>query len=135
MSRLEFYSCVIRNTPICSEERIGSTAGWRKPIAPYALSSNAGHTPMNGWDSLDQAGSREMRLRSDLPFFCRECLRLRSKSGELIPFELNGAQLELHKLIEAQKERTGRVRVALLKARQLGCFDLHRRAFSASRSQ
>ena len=76
---------------------------------------------MSWLDSIEQAGSRVERLRSDLPFFCRECLRLRSKSGELIPFELNGAQLELHKLIEAQKERTGRVRVALLKARQLGC--------------
>jgi hypothetical protein len=56
-----------------------------------------------------------------LPFFCEECLRLRSKSGELIPFKLNGAQLELHRRIEAQKSKTGRVRIAVLKARQLGC--------------
>ena len=76
---------------------------------------------MSWLDSIEQAGSRVERLRADLPFFCQECLRLRSKSGELVPFTLNGAQLELHKLIEAQKAKTGRVRVAILKARQLGC--------------
>jgi hypothetical protein len=76
---------------------------------------------MSWLDSVEQAGSRVERLRTDLPFFCEECLRLRSKSGELIPFKLNGAQLELHRRIEAQKSKTGRVRIAVLKARQLGC--------------
>ena len=32
----------------------------------------------------------------------------------------NPAQLKLHELIEAQKAKTGRVRVVILKARQLG---------------
>jgi hypothetical protein len=72
-------------------------------------------------ESVMQAGGRIERLRTDLPFFCEECLRLRSKSGELIPFKLNGAQLELHRRIEEQKAKSGRVRVAVLKARQLGC--------------
>jgi hypothetical protein len=77
---------------------------------------------MTSWlEAVEQAGDRVERLRTDLPFFCQECLRLRSKSGELIPFKLNGAQLELHKQIEAQKAKSGRVRVAVLKARQLGC--------------
>jgi len=38
----------------------------------------------------------------------------------LQPFILNAAQLKLHQIIEAQKAKTGRVRVIILKARQLG---------------
>jgi len=75
----------------------------------------------NWFESVVEAGGRIERLRNDLPFFCEECLRLRSKSGGLIPFKLNGAQLELHRRIEEQKADSGRVRVAVLKARQLGC--------------
>jgi len=76
---------------------------------------------MNWLEAVERAGGRIERLRNDLPFFCEQCLKLRSKSGELVPFTLNGAQLELHRRIEEQKAQTGRVRVAVLKARQLGC--------------
>jgi hypothetical protein len=76
---------------------------------------------MNWLDAVAEAGDRVERLRNDLPFFCEQCLRLRSKRGELIPFKLNTAQLELHKRIEEQRTKSGRVRVAVLKARQLGC--------------
>jgi hypothetical protein len=76
---------------------------------------------MNWLEEVERAGDRVERLRNDLPFFCEQCLKLRSKSGELIPFTLNGAQLELHRRIEEHKAKSGRVRVAVLKARQLGC--------------
>ena len=65
-------------------------------------------------------GERAARLRSDLPYFAEHCLKLRPKSGSLAPFIFNPAQLELHCRIEEQKAKTGRVRVIILKARQLG---------------
>jgi hypothetical protein len=51
----------------------------------------------------------------------KDPLRIRPKAGGLVPFVLNAAQLELHRRLEAQKTRTGKVRAVILKARQLGC--------------
>lgn len=67
-----------------------------------------------------QAGERLVRLNTDLEFFAAELLRIRPKAGALAPFLFNPAQRELHRIIEEQKARTGRVRVIVLKARQLG---------------
>jgi hypothetical protein len=41
-------------------------------------------------------------------------------AGSLTPFRFNPAQQELHRVTEEQKAKTGRVRVIVLKARQLG---------------
>ncbi len=60
------------------------------------------------------------RLRTDLPYFCEHALKLRPKAGLIEPFSLNHAQRVLHELIEDQKKKTGKVRVIVLKARQLG---------------
>ena len=65
-------------------------------------------------------GQRAARLHSDLPYFAEHCLKLRPKTGSLAPFLFNPAQLELHRRIEEQKVKIGRVRVIILKARQLG---------------
>lgn len=47
-------------------------------------------------------------------------LRIRNKAGEIVPFSLNSAQIEVDKLIE-EAEREGRpARIIILKARQLG---------------
>lgn len=62
----------------------------------------------------------ETRLRNDLPYFAEHLLKLRKKSGAIEPFVFNAAQLKLHEAIEKQKAETGRVRVVVLKARQLG---------------
>src|SRR5262245_9813414 len=75
---------------------------------------------MNWLDMLLNEGERAARLRSDLPYFAEHCLKLRPKSGSLAPFIFNPAQLELHRQIEEQKARTGKVRCMILKARQLG---------------
>ena len=75
---------------------------------------------MNWLDTLLNEGQRAARLRSDLPYFAEHCLKLRPKAGSLAPFVFNPAQLELHRRIEEQKAKTGRVRVIILKARQLG---------------
>src|SRR5262249_28710996 len=75
---------------------------------------------MSWLDILLNDGERAAGLRSDLPYFAEHCLKLRPKSGSLAPFVFNPAQLELHGRIEEQKARTGKVRVIILKARQLG---------------
>jgi hypothetical protein len=75
---------------------------------------------MSWLDTLLNEGERAARLRSDLPYFAEHCLKLRPKAGSLAPFVFNPAQLELHRRIEEQKAKTGRVRAIILKARQLG---------------
>jgi hypothetical protein len=65
-------------------------------------------------------GSHGQSLRNSLPYFAEHALKLRLKSGPLESFVFNPAQLKLHEIIEEQKKKTGRVRVIVLKARQLG---------------
>jgi hypothetical protein len=76
---------------------------------------------MNNWlANILSDGERAQRLQTDLPFFAEQVLKLRPKTGALVPFKFNAAQLRLHEAIEAQKAKSGRVRVVCLKARQLG---------------
>lgn len=56
----------------------------------------------------------------DFPLYAEKCLRIRTKAGGLYPFVLNASQRELHRRIEDQRARTGRVRVIVLKGRQQG---------------
>ena len=65
-------------------------------------------------------GEHAARLRSDVPYFAEHALKLRPKAGPLEPFVFNSAQRRLHELAENQKRETGRVRLIVLKARQLG---------------
>lgn len=69
---------------------------------------------------LSAAGQRALRLDTDLEFFASELLRIRPKSGALAPFLFNTAQKELHRRLEEQKAKTGKVRAIVLKARQMG---------------
>jgi hypothetical protein len=71
-------------------------------------------------ESVISEGAHTSRLRSDLPYFAEHSLKLRPKAGPLEPFLLNPAQAKLHQIIEEQKAKTGKVRVIVLKARQLG---------------
>jgi len=76
------------------------------------------------------------KFTTDLPFFSRHCLKITNKVGGLVPFEFNRAQRVLHERIEKQRRETGRVRVVILKGRQLGSSTyvqgrfLHRTMFS-----
>lgn len=76
------------------------------------------------------------RLKDDLPHFAAKCLKIRTKSGELRPLLLNSVQSYVHARLEAQRERTGRVRALVLKARQegvstyIGARFYHRASFS-----
>lgn len=59
-------------------------------------------------------------LRSDFRRYAADCLRIKDKAGQIVPFVLNKGQAYLHGKLEDQKERTGKVRVLLLKGRQGG---------------
>lgn len=71
-------------------------------------------------DNLIGEGAHATRLRTDLAYFSENALKLRPKAGPLESFTFNPAQAKLHSLIEEQKAKAGRVRVIILKARQLG---------------
>ncbi|HAL41650.1 MAG TPA: hypothetical protein DCP57_04325, partial [Gammaproteobacteria bacterium] len=69
------------------------------------------------------AGQLELtrqRLKDDFDFYSRNCLSVRSKSGEVKRLQLNRAQRFIHDCIEQQKKETGQVRAIVLKGRQQG---------------
>src|ERR1700722_12298423 len=61
-----------------------------------------------------------LRLRDDFPYYAPRCLKIRTKNGNIEPFRLNRPQRYLHEMIEAQREKTGKVRALVLKGRQQG---------------
>ena len=63
----------------------------------------------------------ELRLKNELPLYAKHLLRIRTKSGEVKPFVINDAQAYLHKRLEEQLAKTGKVRAIILKGRQQGC--------------
>lgn len=69
--------------------------------------------------SPDELAIRK-RLKEDFPHYAPRCLKVRSKSGAVVPLALNRSQRFLHERIEAQRARTGKVRVLVLKGRQIG---------------
>jgi hypothetical protein len=73
---------------------------------------------------LSAAGEHALRLDTDLPYFAEQLLKIRPKAGALAPFIMNAAQIELHRRLEEQKAKTGKVRAIVLKARQMGISTL-----------
>ena len=69
----------------------------------------------------DREKAIRQRLKSDYVHYAAKALKIRSKSGEVIPFRLNKAQTSIHETLQEQKARTGRVRALILKGRQQGC--------------
>ncbi len=61
------------------------------------------------------------RLKDDLVHYASRCLKIRAKTGEIAPFQLNKAQLHIHQQLEAQRGKEGKVRALVLKGRQQGC--------------
>lgn len=61
------------------------------------------------------------KLKDNFQHYALKCLKIRSKSGVVIPFVLNKAQLYIHELVEQQRRETGKVRAIILKGRQQGC--------------
>lgn len=65
--------------------------------------------------------SIRQRLKDDFPHYASKCLKIRTKSGKVVPFKLNQAQEYIHQQVEEQRAKTGRVRAIILKGRQQGC--------------
>lgn len=76
-------------------------------------------TPLSSLSDREKA--IRAKLRDDFTHYAERCLRIRAKSGAILPLSLNRAQLYIHGQLEAQKERSGKVRALILKGRQQGC--------------
>lgn len=73
--------------------------------------------------NADQLAKRQ-QLKDDFPFYARNCLNIRTKDAGIIQFELNEAQEYIHKRLQEQIEKTGKVRAIILKGRQQGASTL-----------
>jgi len=67
-------------------------------------------------------GAKAVRIARFQPFpdFSKEFLKIRTKIGSVIPFELNEPQMIVHRDAERQIQEHGKVRTLVLKARQEG---------------
>lgn len=61
---------------------------------------------------------------ADFTKFAPSYLVISTKSGSLVPFELNRAQIYTHEKLEKQLRDTGKVRAMILKGRQMGLSTL-----------
>ena len=68
----------------------------------------------------DREKAIRSKLKKDFQHYASRCLYIRSKSGEIIPLELNAAQRYLHDRLEEQRKTAGKVRALVLKGRQQG---------------
>lgn len=60
------------------------------------------------------------RLRDDFAFYCKNCVKIRTKDGTIAPLILNQVQERFVERITDQMLRTGKVRFVVVKARQQG---------------
>jgi hypothetical protein len=60
------------------------------------------------------------KLYTDFPFYSANCLKIRTKAGEIAPLVLNHAQKILQDAIDEELKTRGFVRIVILKARQQG---------------
>lgn len=62
-----------------------------------------------------------LKLKQDFAFYAFYNLKITTKSGKQVRLKLNKAQMYLHKLVEQQKHKTGKIKAIILKGRQQGC--------------
>lgn len=109
---------------IRKEERGGvSTLASRAAAAIVtARSSPPAKTVEKAVAEFYDVGIKALQLAAagGFPQYARDRLRIRTKSGQLLPFALNRAQMYVHELAEAQIQRRGYVRLIVLKGRQMG---------------
>lgn len=60
------------------------------------------------------------RLLEDFDYYSKNALQIRTKDGEIKPLKFNEAQRRLVEIIKAQEQAEGKVRIIVLKARQMG---------------
>ncbi len=71
-------------------------------------------------DEVEAAARAMSEMADDFRLYARTCLKVKGKDGQIVPLALNRAQLELHRRLEEQKAKTGKVRALILKGRQQG---------------
>lgn len=64
--------------------------------------------------------AKAIELATNFEYYAPRCLKIKTKSGQVIPFGMNRAQQYLHQKIELQRATTGKVRALCLKGRQQG---------------
>lgn len=64
--------------------------------------------------------AKAILLATEFEFYAPRCLKIKTKSGQIVPFVMNRAQLFLHREVERQRATTGKVRILNLKGRQQG---------------
>ena len=69
---------------------------------------------------LTKAQKTRLKLRDDFGYYAKNVLQIRTKDGEITSLKLNEAQNLLLETIENQYKAEGRIRVIILKARQMG---------------
>ena len=69
---------------------------------------------------METASELRKRLKEDFEFYAEKVLKIRSKSGDIVPFIINRQQKALDDIIEKELKEKGQARIILLKARQLG---------------
>lgn len=70
---------------------------------------------------MDAASFEKLRkLKKDFPYYAPRILKILNKSNQVIPLELNQAQLHAHEQLELQLNSLGRIRSLILKGRQQG---------------
>lgn len=60
------------------------------------------------------------RLKDDFDYYAQKALKIRTKDGDIVNLKLNEAQKRLLEMVNAQLAHEGKVRVIILKARQMG---------------
>ena len=68
----------------------------------------------------DEERAIRQRYKDDRRWFSERCLKIRSKSGELVPLLFNGVQSYIDAKLDEQRRDLGKVRALVLKARQEG---------------
>jgi len=59
-------------------------------------------------------------LKNDLAYFCRNCLKIKTKDAKIVPFKFNQSQEYFHNILENEIKTKGKVRVLVVKGRQSG---------------
>jgi len=71
-------------------------------------------------EPVEDVAARIAAYRADFPLYAEQCLKVRDKGAQVVPFILNTAQVYIHERIEQQRREFGYVRAMILKGRQQG---------------
>jgi hypothetical protein len=67
-----------------------------------------------------EAKRKHEALQTNFPYFAQTVLKIKDKEGTIKPFVFNRAQEYIHKRLEDQLTKTGKIRAIIVKARQMG---------------